>query len=295
MWIIVVLILIVVGIIVSAVMFETFRNVLLGITGLIILLIIRSVLNKNKDIEKHYKLFGKEAVKVLTNETISCRKSGDIMDGKETIVGNMKFIYVHRFERFFPESDYKLIIDHINKSKSSNHVDVTCNYRDVTCNLKEAYGTYNTKDFNRLVEETEYCADVSFCLDGKEIEVNGTRYKYYHERHRYYTIDEYNLIMDNNKKKEEEKKRRREEEFARSERSRKSTKKSGGTSYGGTSSGGALEENCKILGIDPSMVKDKEFLKVAYRARLKKIHPDAGGSEEESKRVNIAYEYLNNL
>jgi len=45
-----------------------------------------------------------------------------------------------------------------------------------------------------------------------------------------------------------------------------------------------------ILDIPPN--SPDWLLRLAYRDRAKKAHPDAGGSDEEMKRVNAAYEKI---
>jgi hypothetical protein len=46
----------------------------------------------------------------------------------------------------------------------------------------------------------------------------------------------------------------------------------------------------ELLQVSPEA--DIEVIKAAYRARSKKVHPDAGGSEAEAKALNHAYEVL---
>lgn len=48
----------------------------------------------------------------------------------------------------------------------------------------------------------------------------------------------------------------------------------------------------KLLGIEDSFTKDD--VKKAYRRLARKHHPDAGGTEENFKRLNKAYQYLIN-
>ena len=57
------------------------------------------------------------------------------------------------------------------------------------------------------------------------------------------------------------------------------------------SEGPTPAEAAEILGVDPAA--DPERIKRAYRQRVKDVHPDAdGGDEEAFKRVNRAYETL---
>lgn len=49
-------------------------------------------------------------------------------------------------------------------------------------------------------------------------------------------------------------------------------------------------EDSRILGV--SVDADEDVIKAAYRAKLKKAHPDVGGSDDEVKRLNLAYERL---
>jgi hypothetical protein len=51
----------------------------------------------------------------------------------------------------------------------------------------------------------------------------------------------------------------------------------------------------KILGLDPRRVYNPDELKAAYRKKVKKTHPDAGGSQEEFIEVVNAYEWLKGL
>jgi preprotein translocase subunit Sec63 len=46
----------------------------------------------------------------------------------------------------------------------------------------------------------------------------------------------------------------------------------------------------EILGILPGATLTE--IKAAYRARMMQCHPDKGGSDEEAKKVNAAYEAL---
>jgi len=48
----------------------------------------------------------------------------------------------------------------------------------------------------------------------------------------------------------------------------------------------------KILGLDPSRNYNPDELKAAYRKKVKKTHPDAGGSQAEFIEVVNAYEWL---
>ena len=58
-----------------------------------------------------------------------------------------------------------------------------------------------------------------------------------------------------------------------------------------TTSGPSESEAYRILGLDPSA--DQEAVKEAYRAKVKEVHPDTdGGDEEQFKQVNRAYERL---
>lgn len=57
------------------------------------------------------------------------------------------------------------------------------------------------------------------------------------------------------------------------------------------SDGPTPREACEVLGVDPGA--DKGAVKEAYRERIKEVHPDtAGGDEEAFKRVRAAYEIL---
>lgn len=51
----------------------------------------------------------------------------------------------------------------------------------------------------------------------------------------------------------------------------------------------------KILGLDPSRSYNPDELKAAYRQKVKKTHPDAGGSQAEFIEVVNAYEWLKGL
>ena len=56
-------------------------------------------------------------------------------------------------------------------------------------------------------------------------------------------------------------------------------------------SGPSVGEASQILGVEPGA--DESTVKKAYRERIKEVHPDAdGGDEEEFKRVQEAYERL---
>ena len=56
-------------------------------------------------------------------------------------------------------------------------------------------------------------------------------------------------------------------------------------------SGPSEREAYEALGLDPSA--SDEAVRRAYRARVKEVHPDTdGGDEEAFKRVNRAYEQL---
>lgn len=48
----------------------------------------------------------------------------------------------------------------------------------------------------------------------------------------------------------------------------------------------------KILGLDPSRSYNPDELKAAYRGKVKKTHPDAGGSQAKFIEVVNAYEWL---
>lgn len=56
-------------------------------------------------------------------------------------------------------------------------------------------------------------------------------------------------------------------------------------------SGPSRREAYRILDLDPGA--DDEQVKRAYRERVKRVHPDRGGDEEEFRRVKNAYERLN--
>ena len=60
-------------------------------------------------------------------------------------------------------------------------------------------------------------------------------------------------------------------------------------SAGGAGGGGSNDrEYYDLLGVDPSCSEDE--LKRAYKKRSLKMHPDRGGSEEEFKQLNEAYQ-----
>ncbi len=50
------------------------------------------------------------------------------------------------------------------------------------------------------------------------------------------------------------------------------------------------KQACETLGVSENSSLDE--IKTAYRVRVKSTHPDIGGSEEEIKRLNAAYELL---
>jgi len=56
------------------------------------------------------------------------------------------------------------------------------------------------------------------------------------------------------------------------------------------STGLSAAEAYRRLGLDPNA--DEQRVKRAYRERVKDVHPDRGGSEEEFKKVTEAYETL---
>jgi curved DNA-binding protein CbpA len=52
-----------------------------------------------------------------------------------------------------------------------------------------------------------------------------------------------------------------------------------------------VEEAYRVLGLSPG--SDADAVRDAYREKVKNVHPDAEGGDEESfKRVNEAYETL---
>lgn len=51
----------------------------------------------------------------------------------------------------------------------------------------------------------------------------------------------------------------------------------------------------KILGLDPRRSYNPDELKAAYRKKVKKTHPDAGGSQADFIEVVNAYEYLGKI
>lgn len=53
-----------------------------------------------------------------------------------------------------------------------------------------------------------------------------------------------------------------------------------------------LESALKILGLSKEDLKNKEKVKKAYRDKAVEAHPDRGGSDEEMKLINEAYEIL---
>ncbi|MCU4754394.1 J domain-containing protein [Halobacteria archaeon AArc-curdl1] len=56
------------------------------------------------------------------------------------------------------------------------------------------------------------------------------------------------------------------------------------------SSGPTRAEARTVLGVEPTA--DQAAIKQAYRERVKDVHPDRGGNEDEFKRVTAAYERL---
>lgn len=63
------------------------------------------------------------------------------------------------------------------------------------------------------------------------------------------------------------------------------------TANGQPQTGPTHSEAAQILGVNPGA--DEGTVKQAYRKRIKEVHPDAdGGDEEEFKRVQAAYERL---
>ncbi|WP_440007677.1 J domain-containing protein [Halomicrococcus sp. SG-WS-1] len=90
--------------------------------------------------------------------------------------------------------------------------------------------------------------------------------------------------------------RERAEEWARQrarggagERQRASRR--GRRTYAGNSGGPSAAEAYSILDVDPEA--DEESVRQAYREKVKTVHPDReDGSEEAFKRVNSAYERL---
>ena len=51
-----------------------------------------------------------------------------------------------------------------------------------------------------------------------------------------------------------------------------------------------LEEACEILGVAPQA--DKQEIEAAYRALIKKLHPDSGGNAWLARRLTAAREFL---
>ena len=51
-----------------------------------------------------------------------------------------------------------------------------------------------------------------------------------------------------------------------------------------------LQEACEILGVAPQA--DKEEIEAAYRALIKKLHPDSGGNDWFARRLTAAREFL---
>jgi len=58
----------------------------------------------------------------------------------------------------------------------------------------------------------------------------------------------------------------------------------------GRTAGPSVAESYRILGVDEGA--DEEAVRRAYRERVKEVHPDRGGDEDEFKRVTAAYERL---
>lgn len=46
-----------------------------------------------------------------------------------------------------------------------------------------------------------------------------------------------------------------------------------------------------VLGVKST--QSKEEIKVAYRAKARKCHPDVGGNAEEFQRISKAWDYIN--
>ncbi|WP_298936866.1 J domain-containing protein [uncultured Ruegeria sp.] len=53
------------------------------------------------------------------------------------------------------------------------------------------------------------------------------------------------------------------------------------------------EVSCKILQLEPGNF-DRAALKAAYRATMRRVHPDQGGDAEDAKVVNRAHEIICN-
>lgn len=53
---------------------------------------------------------------------------------------------------------------------------------------------------------------------------------------------------------------------------------------------GAMKHWREIIGIPPSGVVTLDVVEAAYRSRARKVHPDAGGSQEEMAALNAAIE-----
>ncbi|QSG11790.1 DnaJ-class molecular chaperone [Halapricum desulfuricans] len=78
-----------------------------------------------------------------------------------------------------------------------------------------------------------------------------------------------------------------------SRRRRRADQRSGGTQKRppGQTDSPSVAEAARRLGVDPEA--DQETIKRAYRERVKAVHPDTdGGDEERFKRVAAAYERL---
>jgi hypothetical protein len=63
-----------------------------------------------------------------------------------------------------------------------------------------------------------------------------------------------------------------------------------GAGRGPRGDGPSPAEAYRTLGLDPGA--DEATVREAYRERVKEVHPDRGGSEDEFKRVTRAYEAL---
>lgn len=79
-------------------------------------------------------------------------------------------------------------------------------------------------------------------------------------------------------------------ERIRQERARAATGERPPPGSAPTQDGMSKTEAYRTLGVDPEA--DEGRVKAAYRQRVKEVHPDSGGDEEEFKRVTQAYETL---
>lgn len=89
----------------------------------------------------------------------------------------------------------------------------------------------------------------------------------------------------------EEKRRRAEETRKRAEQARKKAHEEQADKAARACGGESLQRARKLFQVENRYTRDE--LKERRRRLLKKYHPDAGGSEEMAKRINMAYDLLN--